>query len=484
MHEVARADWSAEERELWCRIGAHPFECKEHALDFTARLARDRGWSLDFARGAVAEYRRFCFLAMVFDTPVTPSEEVDEVWHQHLTYSRDYWERWCGQALGAPLHHDPTAGGPAEQARYRGRYAETLARYEAYFGPPDPAFWPGTRQRFRPKPRYRIVDEDRVWLLPRPKLRLGPPWGLLGWFGRVAGALALWLAAPPPVQALPLNPLDWTAGPFLTLQACLAAASLLGALFLRERMRRAGPMAPPASLDVVELAYLAGGPERACDAVVIGLVDAGAASYGSQSGIVTVEDRRVPLPRHLERFRDALTDGLKRPALLRAFKPRLDAVRDRLVRAALSPSDSCLHRMRLTTLALVGPVLLFGLAKIVVGLERDRPVGFLVVLTIATAVLGLVILLHRPTRTGAGDAALDRYRQRQGRAARAPRAVGDEVLIAFALGGGAALAGTSHEAYGRAMRASASDGSGCGSSGDGGGDGGGGGCGGCGGGGD
>jgi len=151
---------------LWRRIEAHDFE-PPTPLNFTQRLARDHAWSLAEARKAIREYRRFCFLAMISPTPVTPSEIVDEVWHQHLIYSRDYWTHWCGEALGGELHHDPTPGGPEAQGLYRRRYSETLALYERIFGPPDPAIWPATHVRFS-RPSYFVVDRSRWWLLPRP----------------------------------------------------------------------------------------------------------------------------------------------------------------------------------------------------------------------------------------------------------------------------------------------------------------------------
>ena len=50
---------------------------------FSARLARDNGWTREFALRAIKEYKRFCYLAVISGHPVTPSEEVDEVWHLH-----------------------------------------------------------------------------------------------------------------------------------------------------------------------------------------------------------------------------------------------------------------------------------------------------------------------------------------------------------------------------------------------------------------
>jgi len=167
MPQTHAAPWTAPLRALWDRIERHDFE-PDLPQNFTARLARDQGWSPDFARAAVGEYRRFCFLAVAASHPVTPSEEVDEVWHSHLTYSRDYWNIWCGQVLGMALHHDPTTGGPVEQARFREQYAATLICYETFFGPPEVLFWPASYQRFRASPRFRKVDADRWFLLPRP----------------------------------------------------------------------------------------------------------------------------------------------------------------------------------------------------------------------------------------------------------------------------------------------------------------------------
>ena len=163
--------WTPSLVALWRRIDAHPFD-PGNPLGFTRRLARDHDWPLPFARDAVREYGRFCFLAVASPTPVTPSEEVDEVWHLHLTYSRDYWEVWCGAVLQAPLHHDPTPGGKAAQACFRAQYAETLALYESCFGPPPEVFWPATYRRFGARPRFRVVDNSAVLTLPRARTLL------------------------------------------------------------------------------------------------------------------------------------------------------------------------------------------------------------------------------------------------------------------------------------------------------------------------
>jgi hypothetical protein len=141
------AGLSGERGALWRRLQGHSFE-EGKGLSFAQRLARERRWTVGFARGAIGEYRKFCFLAVTAGEACTPSVEVDEVWHLHLIYSRDYWDVWCGQVLGIKLHHDPTPGGKAAAAAYREQYARTLLAYELVFGPPPAAYWPAGHVRF------------------------------------------------------------------------------------------------------------------------------------------------------------------------------------------------------------------------------------------------------------------------------------------------------------------------------------------------
>jgi hypothetical protein len=143
---------------VWIALSRHTIGPDDAALSFAQRLARENGWSTTHAARVFAEYLRFCFLAAVAPHPVTPSDAVDQAWHLHLTYSRDYWDRFCPEVLGRPLHHGPTAGGAAEQARYFTQYAETLKSYEAVFGESPPAdLWPSAARRLSDDPRARRV---------------------------------------------------------------------------------------------------------------------------------------------------------------------------------------------------------------------------------------------------------------------------------------------------------------------------------------
>src|SRR6476469_1954512 len=128
---------------LYERLCDFPIDDGNPAVSFDGRLARENGWSVDFARRVVGEYRRFLFLAATADEPVTPSEHADQAWHLHLTYTRSYWDRLCKDVLGRALHHDPTRGGQAEGAKHQRQYERTLAAYRATFREVPPAdIWP------------------------------------------------------------------------------------------------------------------------------------------------------------------------------------------------------------------------------------------------------------------------------------------------------------------------------------------------------
>jgi hypothetical protein len=78
--------------KLYQRIQAFPLAQLNNQLSFSKRLARDNGWSSGYAQRVIEEYKKFAFLAVAAGHPVTPSDQVDQVWHLHLTYTRSYWE--------------------------------------------------------------------------------------------------------------------------------------------------------------------------------------------------------------------------------------------------------------------------------------------------------------------------------------------------------------------------------------------------------
>ena len=95
-------------------------------------------------RAGVVELARFlCIKAQRRDWApllLSPSGEVDVVWHQAVLSTRRY-AALCGD-LGGFIEHDPDGALPENHAAQQRRYGSTLAAYEAAFSTPSPWWWP------------------------------------------------------------------------------------------------------------------------------------------------------------------------------------------------------------------------------------------------------------------------------------------------------------------------------------------------------
>lgn len=156
--------------KIWSLIKRIEFDDLSSNYMFSCRLARENGWKIYFARRAIEEYKKFLYLTQISSSPITPSFQVDQVWHQHLTYSRHYWGV-CMKILSKPLHHGPTKGGGQEASRYYKQYIQTLEIYEEEFDvyPPND-IWPSPEVRFGRDTHFQWVNVKENWVIPKIKL--------------------------------------------------------------------------------------------------------------------------------------------------------------------------------------------------------------------------------------------------------------------------------------------------------------------------
>lgn len=125
--------------ELWSRLEELEIDHLGASFQFSVRLAKENDWTLGYARRVISEYERFLFLCVTTDHVGRPSDQVDQVWHMHLTYTHSYWETLCRDILGRPLHHEATRGGEEEHQKHVDLYRRTLNSYREYFGEDPPA---------------------------------------------------------------------------------------------------------------------------------------------------------------------------------------------------------------------------------------------------------------------------------------------------------------------------------------------------------
>jgi hypothetical protein len=153
---------------LYQRICDYSPDDRESAFTFTQRLARENGWDQQYARRVVEEYKKFMFLAIAAGHTVTPSEQVDQAWHLHLIYTQSYWDFFCGNVLGTPIHHGPTQGGSDEQAKFLDLYEQTKASYMRLLNEsPPPDIWPDAARRFGDDIHCKRVNTREHWIIPK-----------------------------------------------------------------------------------------------------------------------------------------------------------------------------------------------------------------------------------------------------------------------------------------------------------------------------
>lgn len=147
---------------------------------FAGKLRRKLGWNGRFALRAIDEYRKFLFLGVVVDTPVTPSKVIDQVWHEHLLFTRGYRE-FCRDVLQHDFdHHPELVPVDAQTAAFSEQYERTLQRYVAEFNVLPPADIWGT-------PKFALEVTPRA-KRPERRAETGGDAPLYLWFdGRDGG---------------------------------------------------------------------------------------------------------------------------------------------------------------------------------------------------------------------------------------------------------------------------------------------------------
>lgn len=126
----------------------------EISEDIVMRVMKENLWRRDFTLRVVEEYKKFLYLASI--TSVAPSFEIDQVWHAHILFSRDYEK--TEELLGKRVHHQPNPAGKSG----KNEYINSLHLYLDTFGyNPPKDIW--TR---RSKFNHAYIDLDSHWVIP------------------------------------------------------------------------------------------------------------------------------------------------------------------------------------------------------------------------------------------------------------------------------------------------------------------------------
>jgi hypothetical protein len=154
--------------ELWNKIKDFEIDDPSSSFTFSDRLARENSWTTEYTVRSILEYKKFIFLLCISKESLTPSDQVDQVWHLHLLYTRSYWIDFCKNTLHKEIHHGPTKG--AEEAElFENLYNNTFKLYKKTFltNPPTD-IWLDAKTRFG-ETYFTRVNRHRNWVLPKIK---------------------------------------------------------------------------------------------------------------------------------------------------------------------------------------------------------------------------------------------------------------------------------------------------------------------------
>lgn len=486
-----------EQVKLYQRIQAFCLDQPEDQLSFSKRLARDNHWSLDYTHRVIEEYKKFTFLAVVAGHPVTPSDQVDQVWHLHLSYTHSYWQEFCPQILQTPLHHNPTRGGSSEQIKFDHWYNSTLASYQQFFGQQPPRdIWPDAKDRFERDLHFVRVNTQQHWLVPKPdwsgllhkQYKQCKPVHLLPLLFTLAVAVTgCQDVSNQAIAGIP-NPLNFRGPEFLAFYVSLSLLTILLAAFLRNILRLPGERGKQLSipLEPYEAAYLAKGGSHVVDTAIASLVQKGYVTVQRRLHTLTLYQSTTNVSSPIEQ---AVVNAIRSNGQINSIRnisiPAIDGIRERLYQLQLLVNPDQAAKAQAYPTLLIACLLGLGIAKIFVGISRGRPVGFLVMICMVLFVIAIIFWKMPVNRSRYGDRVLQSLQKVVRLTFVGP--TNPQLMLSFALLGASVLPNRIFadlkQAFSYGSGSSGSGGGGGSSDGGGGGsgDGGGGGCGGCGG---
>ncbi|MDJ0546032.1 MAG: TIGR04222 domain-containing membrane protein [Microcystis sp. M53601_WE4] len=402
-----------QQTELYKRIQAFALDRPDSQLSFSQRLAKDNGWSLGYTQRAIEEYKKFIFLAVAAGHPVTPSDQIDQVWHLHLTYTRLYWQEFCPKILQTTLHHEPTRGGSSEQLKFGSWYSKTLESYEQFFGHIPPIdIWPKPKDRFGRDLHFIRINTQQSWVLSKPNFTVSfkPQLRKIGIFTFLA-FLSLMITGCQIISQIP-NPINFTGSEFLTFYIFLGVMGIALAAWLRFSLClvSANTKQQP-DLNTYEIAFLAGGNDRLIMAAIASLVKQGyvevlkeKSPFGRTQSKLVVTGKIDAIADPVEKAvaQDILaTDGAIEQVFQKS-KVMKDSIRSRLEQLGLFLSDAQAFKAQIYPSLIVVILLGIGFCKMAVGISRDKPVGLLLICIFGLLVLGARFFV-KPQRSRYGE---------------------------------------------------------------------------------
>lgn len=314
------------------------------------------------------------YLAATSEAMVSPSEIVDIVWHQHLIFTSSY-DTFCG-LLGKKINHTPSTGSTKEAALFEKARDHTRQAYEKTFGQMPAGYW-----------KHSTIYGPLLLKQSGQNIQMLPAIGIVAFLTSAIGAYFLLkdIYAQIGNPAFPLG---------YAVVFCLVASALR--YYSKWRIRSHVQSLPAdtfiAELDPPELVYMCSeSVENAIHDVVNTMVLQGKLEILRGSRITTVNENAAENEqgRAIISVLDGYPKGMHYRRLVRAvrFRPAFRNVAGFVQGLKTHFTGSELY-VRLLTVNFIGFMLVMsaGTARLMTGIMREKPVGFLVALLMGSGV--------------------------------------------------------------------------------------------------
>lgn len=419
---------NADTDKLYQNIQAFSLDQPGTQYTFSNRLAHDNNWSADYSERVIEEYKKFTFLAVAAGHKVTPSDPVDQAWHQHLINSRSYWTTFCPDVLGQPLHHEPSQGGQAEHSKYKNGYQKTLDSYARLFGylPPDD-IWPSAELRFTRDLNFVRINTQHQWLIPKLGWRLSSQhWPSILPMLLVLITISGCAAVTPLLINSTVTLTVFNGFNFLGMEPKNFLGTYIGVglilFFLANHLKTRWLNANGStdlehtSLSSELLAYLAGGRQRVMLMALTALIERGHVRISEDA-------------KHIERLTDKGAQNSVEQLIMESLEDPLDTknkdvilpllnqieenclpLKEALVQQGFLVGKEQVNSIKFKIGLLFTPLLLLGLIRMFNGLTLGHPVGFLVFLLLLTGLI-VNLAIRKGERTPSGENLLNKTQE-------------------------------------------------------------------------
>lgn len=372
------------DQTLWEKIDQFDFDQPRAEYSFSVRLASENYWTDDFTKKAILEYKKFMYLAAVYDAMVSPSAIVDVVWHQHLIFTQSYQE-FCS-LLRKQIQHIPSTHNKEDAEKFFRAKERTKKFYLDEFGAQPSAIW-------------EYEDMYASLRLPKAKYKLRS-FVIVGLFAVIVLAVPFYFLLSPIYIQLGNPGFVW---------AYFGGGVLMFLLlnwFNKDRLRKIVQAFPTDSfinhLHPYELIYLKNQSlENIVHAATNEAVLVGAIGFQNKQSFELKHPEHVKSPLQWQviriceeqktKFYHETFHRLLRKPMIRNFGTSMDAL------MKYFNKSKAFHRLFRLNFLILACWFLFGFTRIMTGMMHDRPV-FIITSVCILFGIGSIIYLYSLTR--------------------------------------------------------------------------------------